>query len=160
MEQPVYWVVLAAVALIGTGVRLVARRPLWRQRSSAIPPRELAAAAVMVAALVFHCAAMFFANWVNAVTLAEGPASAVRELGLISEVTYWVPAAALVIALRRVWLPALVLLTVTLVGVGYTMFVPHSLTTHLAWLAAAAIMVVVIAAALVAPLRREALTPA
>ncbi len=160
MDQPVYWGILTAVALIGTGVRLVARRPLWRQRSSVIPPQELAAAAVMVAALVFHCATMFFADWVNALPLVEGPASAVRELGLISQVTYWVPAAVLVVAVRRVWLPALVLLTVTLVGVGYTMFLPHSLTTHLAWLAAAATMVVTIAAGLVAPLRREALTSA
>ncbi len=160
MDQPVYWGVLTTAALIAMGVRLAVRRPLWRERSRTIPPRELAAAAVMVAALVFHCAAMFFADWVNAVPLADGPASAVRELGLISQVTYWVPAAVLVLALRRVWQPALVLLTITVVGVGYTMFVPHSLTTHLSWLAAVAIMVVVIAAALVAPLRREALTAA
>lgn len=160
MDQPVYWGILTAAALIGMAARLAARRPLWRQRSSAIPPRELAAAAVMVAVLVFHCAAMFFADWVNAVPLAEGPASAVRELGLISQVTYGVPAAVLVVALRRVWPPALVLLTLTLVGVGYTMFVPYRLTTHLSWLAATAIIVVAIAAALVAPLRREALTSA
>ena len=160
MDQPVYWGTLTAAALVGAAARLVARRPLWRRRSSAIPPSELVTAAVMVAVLVFHCAAMFFADWVNAVPLAEGPADAVRELGLLSQVTYWVPAAVLVVALRRVWTPALVLLTVTLVGVGYTMFVPHSLTTHLAWLAAAAIVVVVIAAALVRPLRREALTSA
>ena len=53
-------------------------------------------------------------------------AGAVRDLGLISQVTYWVPAAVLVIVLRRVWPPALVLLAATLVGVGYTMFAPLS----------------------------------
>ena len=154
MNQPVYWVLLLAVTVTVMGVRLAVRRPLWRQRSSGIPPRELAVGAVAAAALVFHCTVMFFAEWVDAVPYTEGPAGAVRDLGLISQVTYWVPAAVLVIVLRRVWTPALVLLAATLVGVGYTMFVPHDLTTHLAWLATATITLVVIAAALVAPLSR------
>lgn len=99
---------------------------------------------------------MFFADWVDAVPFAEAPAAAVRDLDtLASEVSYWVPAAALVVALRRVWPPALVLLVVTLVGVGYTMFVPHPLTTHLAWLAAAVVTVVLTNTALVFPVRRE-----
>jgi len=109
----------------------------------------------MVAALVFHCAAMFFADWVNAVPFADEPARSVRALGLVSQVAYWVPAVGLVIALRRVWPPGLGLLTATLLGVRYTMFVPHALTTHLAWIAGAAITLVMIAAALVVPLRRE-----
>lgn len=99
---------------------------------------------------------MFFADWVNAVPFAEAPAAAVRDLdSLASEASYWVPAAALVIAQRRVWPPALVLLVVTLVGVGYTMFVPHPLTTHLAWLAAAVVTLMLINTALVFPVRRE-----
>jgi len=112
-------------------------------------------AAIAVAVLVFHCAAMFFADWVDAVPFAEAPADAVRALGPASQVAYWVPAVALVIALRRVWPPALGLLIVTLVGVGYTMFVPYALTTHLAWLGAAVGSWVLIATALVFPLRRE-----
>jgi hypothetical protein len=110
----------------------------------------------MVAALVFHCAAMFFADWVHAVPFADEPAQSVRALGVVSQVAYWVPAVGLAVALRRVWPPGLGLLTATLVGVGYTMFVPHSLTTHLTWIAAAAITLVMIATALVAPLRRHA----
>ncbi|MEJ7756214.1 MAG: hypothetical protein WKF83_07705 [Nocardioidaceae bacterium] len=31
-------------------------------------------AAIAVAVLVFHCAAMFFADWVDAVPFAEAPA--------------------------------------------------------------------------------------
>lgn len=155
MDQPVFWGVLAATAVVGMGLRLVARRPLWRRRSRAVPPRELAVAGVMVAALVFHCAAMFFADWVNALPLADEPARSVRALGLASQVAYWVPAVGLVVALRRVWSPVLVLLAATLVGVGYTMFVPHALATHLAWIAAAAITLGMISAALVAPLRRQ-----
>ncbi len=156
MDQPIYWGVLAATAIVLAGVRLAARRPLWRSRSSAVPTGDLVVAVVAVAVLVFHCAAMFFAGWVDAVPFAEAPAAAVRDLdSLASEVSYWVPAAALVIALRRVWPPALVLLVVTLVGVGYTMFVPYPLTTHLAWLAAAVVTLVLINTALVFQVRRE-----
>lgn len=95
---------------------------------------------------------MFFADWVDAVPFAEAPAAAVRDLdSLASEVSYWVPAVALVIALRQVWVwpPAVALLVVTLGGVGYTMFVPHALTTHLAWLAAAVVTLVLLGTALV-----------
>ncbi len=151
MDEPVLWGVLLATAFVGAGLRLTARRPLWPRRSCLVSPVELAAAAVAVTMLVFHCAAMFFADWVDAVPFAEAPARHVRSLGLVSQVAYWVPTAGLVIALRRLWPPALGLLVVTLIGVGVTMFVPHALTTHLGWLASAVITVVLIATALVAP---------
>ena len=114
--------------------------------------------AVAVALLVFHCATMFFASWVDTVPLAKAPADVVRALGPASQVAYWVPAITLVIALRRIWRPALALLVVTLVGVGYTMFVPHSLSTHLAWLGATAGILVLIMTALVSPVRRDRVT--
>lgn len=155
MDQPLFWAVLAATAVVGAGVRLAARRPLWPRHSSAVPMGDLVVAAIAVAVLVFHCAAMFFADWVGAVPFAEAPADAVRALGPASRVGYWVPAGGLVIALRRVWPPALGLLIVTLVGVGCTMFVPFALTTHLSWLGAAVGTLVLIAAALIFPLRRE-----
>jgi hypothetical protein len=150
MNQPVFWVSLVVIAVVAMGLRLRAGRPLWQGRTSEISAGEMAVAGVMAVALIFHCAAMFFAGWVDAVPFAEGPAAAVRDLdGRVSQVAYWVPALGLVIALRRVWLPALVLLIVTLVGVGYTMFVPHGLTTHLAWIAAATIALVTIVAGLI-----------
>lgn len=156
MDQPIYWGALAATAAVLAGARLVARRPLWRSRSRAVSRGDLVVVATAVAVLVFHCSAMFFADWVAAVPFADAPAAAVRDLdSLASEVSYWVPAAALVVALRRVWPPALVLLVVTLAGVGYTMFVPHPLTTHLVWLAAAVVTVVLTNAALVFPAHRQ-----
>ena len=153
MDEPVLWGALLATAVVGAGLRLVARRPLWPRHSCSVTPVELAAAGVAVALLVFHCAAMFFAGWVDAVPFAETPARSVRALGFVSQLTYWLPAAGLVIALRRLWPPALGLLGVTLSGVGVTMFVPHELTTHLAWLAAAVVTVVLVATAFVAPRR-------
>lgn len=150
MDQPIYWGLLLATASVLVGARLAARRPLWRSHSSAISTGDLVVTVTAAAILAFHCAAMFFADLVDAVPFAEAPAAAVRDLdSLASEVSYWVPAVALVIALRRVWPPAVALLVVTLGGVGYTMFVPHALTTHLAWLAAAVVTLVLLATALV-----------
>ena len=129
----------------------MARRPLWPRHSSPVSPVELTAAGVAVTVLVFHCAAMFFADWVDAVPFAQPPARAVRSLGVTSQVAYWLPAAGLVLALRRSWPPALALLGATLIGVGVTMFVPHALSTHLAWLSSAVVTVVLIATFLVVP---------
>jgi hypothetical protein len=155
MGQPVLWSTLVAIATVAMGVRLAVGRPLWRRHARAVPAWELAVAAVMVVTLVFHCAAMFFADWVDAVPFAEGPAAAVRAMGPVSQAAYWLPSLVLVITLRRVWPPALGLLVVTLVGVGYTMFVPHALSVHLAWIAASAIALVLIMAGLVTRTDRE-----
>lgn len=155
MDHPLFWGVLAVTAGVGGAVRLAARRPLWPRHSRAVSTPDLVVAALTLAVLAFHCAAMFFADWVDAVPFAEAPADAVRAQGLVSQVAYWVPGVGLAIALRRIWSPALGLLVVTLVGVGYTMFVPHPLATHLAWLGAAVLTVVLIATALVSRLPQE-----
>lgn len=155
MNQPLYWGMLAAMAVFLVGARLTARRPLWRSRSTVVRTSDLVVTATAAAILVFHCSAMFFADWVDALWFAEAPAAVMRDLdSLMSKASYWVPAAALLIPLRRVWPPALVLLIVTLGGVGYTMFVPHALTTHLAWLAAAVVTLALLTTALVVPARR------
>jgi hypothetical protein len=83
------------------------------------------------------------------------PRRTVRELGAISQWTYRVPAAVLVLSLRRARWAALILLGTTLVGVGLTMFWSFSLTTHLAWLAAAVLTVVVAFSALVERRQRD-----
>ncbi|MBG6212707.1 MULTISPECIES: hypothetical protein [unclassified Cryobacterium] len=91
-------------------------------------------------ALVFHCAAMFFGPWIDAVPFLQAPANMVRLMGVGSEIAYWVPAAALLVAWRRVWWPALAALVVTLAGVGVTMYWPFPLSVHLAWLTAVIIV--------------------
>ena len=147
MNEPIFWAVLAVIAIGSASTRLVARRPLWPGRSSAFRPWELTMAGVSILVLVFHCAAMFFADWLDVVPFSAAPAAVVRTLGPESQALLGT-GLTLVIASRRVWLPALSLLVVTLVGVGVTMFWPFELTTHLAWLAAA---VITISAGLVAP---------
>lgn len=150
MGQPVFWSALLAVTVVVAAVRLRAGRPLAR-RAVRLTWAELVVAGLSVLALVFHCAAMFFGPWVDAIPGATAPADAVRGMGTASQWAYWLPAAALVLAWRRVWWPALALLVITLLGVGVTMFWPYPLSTHLAWLAAVILVGVAVSAGLIRP---------
>ena len=149
MNQPVFWSVLLAVAVLAGAVRLATGGPFLRRRAVPLRRAEVALAGVALVVLVFHCAAMFFAPWTDALPGGRTLGDAVRAGGTASQVAYWLPAVALLGALRRVWWPGPLLLAITLVGVGYTMFWPHSLPTHLAWLAAAVLTVVAVAGSLV-----------
>lgn len=157
MNQPVYWSVLLGVAVLAGAARLATGGPLLPRRAVPLRRPELLLAGIALLVLVFHCASMFFAPWTDALPGGRALGDAVRAGGAASQVAYWLPAVALLAAVRRVWWPGLLLLAVTLVGVGYTMFWPHPLPTHLAWLAAAVLTVVAVASSLVgSPGRRRA----
>lgn len=151
MNQPVYWSVLLGVAVLAGAARLVAGGPLLRRRAVPLRRAEALLAAGALLVLGFHCAAMFFAPWTDALPGGRTLGEPVRAGGAASQWAYWLPAVVLLLALRRVWWPASVLLTATLAGVGFTMFWPHSLPTHLAWLAAAVVAVAAVASSLVGP---------
>lgn len=166
MEQPVFWSVLLLVAVLGAAVRWRNGGP-WAPRLAVSVDRVgLVVAGVSVLALVLHCTVMFFAPWTDALPGARVVGDAVRGMGATSQWAYWVPAVALLVALRWIWWPGLAALAVTLLGVGVTMFWPFALTTHLAWLAAVILVGVVVSNALVAaprsgaPGRRPAGRPA
>ena len=160
MDQPVYWALLSGVALLAAAARLALGRPLWRDRAVPVDRAALAVAVLGVLVLAFHCAAMFFAPWTDALPGGRALGAQIRELGTVSQLGYWAPAAALVLALRRVWWPAVVLLAGTLAGVGATMFWSSPLPTHLTWLAAAVLSVVFVGSALVRPHRTDRPSPA
>ncbi len=143
-----FWGVLLGVAVLGAVVR-VWRGPLWPRRATVIPPSALVIAAAAALALVFHCAAMFFAPWTDAIPGARIPGDAIRAMGDASRWAYAVPAALLVLAVRNLWWPALLALAVALLGVGITMYGPFSLGTHLAWLAALIVVGTVVSAGVV-----------
>ncbi|WP_166503423.1 hypothetical protein [Modestobacter italicus] len=92
---------------------------------------------------------MFFTPWTDTLPGGEFLGEPIRQLGTVSHWTYWLPAGALLLAVRRLWWPAPVVLAVALAGVGITMFWPYMLVTHLAWLAAAGLAWVFIAGALI-----------
>lgn len=150
MNQPLYWTLLAAAAVCVATARLAVGHPFLRRRAVAVGPAELGVAAVSLLVLVFHCASMFFAPWTDAVPGGRALGEPIRALDAASQVAYWLPALVLVLALRRLWWPALALLTTTLVGVGITMFWSFPLATHLTWLAAAVVTFIVVAGSLVA----------
>lgn len=166
MDQPVFWSVLLVVAVVGAVLRWRNGGPLVPRRAVPVDRLGLVAVGVAVLALVVHCAVMFFAPWTDAFPGGRVVGDAVRGMGATSQGAYWVPAVALLVALRRVWWPGLVVLGVALLGVGVTMFWPFALTTHLAWLAAVILVGVVVSSALVAapgadaPGRRPAGRPA
>lgn len=148
MDQPVFWAMLLVVAMLAVVVRLRARRPLLARHARSVPDTALVVAACSVAALVFHCVAMFFGTWVAAVPGTGAAADAVRATGTTSRLAYGVPAVALVVALHRVWWPALLALTACLLGVGITMYGSFTLAVHLGWLAALVVTASAISAGL------------
>lgn len=140
MNQPFLWGGLLAFAVAAGILRLVVGHPLLRQHSVSVGPVSAAVAFLSGLALVFHCAAMFFGPWIDAVPFLHAPADMVRAMGVGSEIAYWLPAAVLTLVWRRVWWPAFAALLVTLAGVGVTMYWPFPLVVHLAWLTAVIIV--------------------
>ena len=119
-----YWGVLLGVVVFGVVARLSAAKPLWVRRAVAVPTPVLVVAALAALGLVFHCAVMFFEPWVDVVPGVRGAGDTIRAMGPASRWAYAVPAATLVLVLRRVWWPALALLVAALTGVGVTMYGP------------------------------------
>lgn len=149
MNQPVYWGVLLGIAGLVGLARLVSGGPLLRRQAVSLRGAELLVAGAAVLALVFHCASMFFAPLTDALPGGRALGDSVRGMGPASQWAYWLPAVGLLLSLRRVWWPGPALLAASLAGVGYTMYWPSTLNTHLGWLAAAVVTVVLVTAALV-----------
>ncbi len=78
---------------------------------------------------------MFFPAIVSSVPGSTGAARAVRDLGVVSQIAYWVPAGFLLIVLRRAWQPLLLVEGGVLLAVGVTMFFGFGLPVHLAAIA-------------------------
>jgi len=149
MDHPLFWSLLAGVAVLVMVTRLVVGRPLLPHRAVLLTRAELVLATVCVLALGFHCGAMFFAPWTDALPGGQAFGDSVRAMGSASEWAYWVPAAALMLALSRIPWPALVLLGATLIGVGMTMFRPSPIEIHLAWIATAVLLLALISSSLI-----------
>lgn len=151
MDQPIFWGALLSVAVLAVVARRFADRPLLGRLATPTGRPALLVAGLSVLALVFHCTAMFFGPWVDAIPGAQGPADAVRDLGTASQIVYWLPAATLVLAVRRIWWPGLLLLITAAAGGGVTMYWPVALTTHLGWLATFIVVGSAISATLLGP---------
>ena len=140
MPNGQYWAVLAVAAAAGLLLRALRRGPVlsrWAWRGGRV---DLAAAFVALLALAFHCAAMFFPSVVAAAPATSGAAGAVSELGTASQVAYWLPAAVLLLAVRRAHPALLAGEAGALFAVGATMFWDFGLPAHLVAIAAAVLV--------------------
>ena len=155
MNQPILWGGLLAAAIVTGAVRFLVGRPFWPGRAVSIGPVARGVALLSILALVFHCAAMFFTPWVTAVPFLEPMARSVNNMGVASQVAYGVPALLLLAAWARVWWPGLVLMVITLAGVGATMYWPYPLVTHLWWLGAVIVAGVLVSSTLVGSASRR-----
>lgn len=131
MPNALYWSALVVVAATGLAGRILLGRPLLRHRGTPMRRADLVVAVVALLALGFHCGAMFFQSVVTTVPGTDDAIVAVRELGAVSQIAFWVPSALLLLALRRAWAPLLMVETSVLIAVGVTMFWDFGLPVHL-----------------------------
>ncbi len=87
--------------------------------------------------LIFHCTAMFFPSETARLPLTDALAEAIVAFGSASIALYVVPAALVLLGLRRIPLLALAGVSVALVAVGVTMYNGTALNIHLSTIMAA-----------------------
>lgn len=120
------------LVLPGLPPRRVSRRLTWL---------DLGLTVAGVLGLVLHCASMFFRPLVAAIPGADGVISQINSLGTASVIWYVVPALLVMVGLRRQHWVGLVLLAVSLVAVGITMYNGTALSTHLDTIFVAGLMI-------------------
>lgn len=156
MARPGFFTALAVLVGAILVVRLVRRAPLLAGRARRLTVAESTTVVVADVLLVFHCAAMFATGWVAAIGVLDVPAAIVSDLSdPIGRVAYWLPAVALLIAVRRLWWPAPVGLALALAAVGWTMYGSFTVDQHLATIAVAVTGIAITVAGLVEPPSRN-----
>lgn len=153
--SPGFVITLGLVVLALLVARLVLPGLPVPGRSITLTRGETVTAFVGILLLVFHCGAMFFPRTIAHIPGTDSIAHDIRTLGLVSQVWYVVPAALVVIGLRR--LPPIPVLAIAgaLLAVGVTMYDHGPLQTHLN---AILVAVVALASALAAMVRLPRLT--
>lgn len=147
----VYVIALAAsVAAILSARWLIGSLPL-RRVATHIGPAQAALAAVGILGLVFHCGAMFFPAVFNRLPGSHRAIIEINDLGAVSRIWYVAAAALVLIGLRRQHLIGRVIVALTLVAVGVTMYDGGPLGTHLAAIFASGMVLAGVVAALVLP---------
>lgn len=149
VDFPILWWGIGGVIIAGAVVRLANRRPVVARRSVGLRRGETTLALISLVALAFHCGGMFLSA-IRSLPGLSMPADVIRDLGQISQIAYWLPAAALLMSLRRVWPPLLALEATALLAVGMTMFLPFGLSIHLGTIAVSVVVTVVLVVGFVA----------
>ncbi len=143
-----FWALLLVVFGIAVAWRL-RRGSTLESHAVRLAWPELSIGVLALLALAFHCLVMFLPPLVPPIQAVQGLAGAIAELGVISQLAYWLPAVVLLVMLRGIGWPILVALAAALLAVGATMFWPFPLGIHLVTIFAATSLVIVIATQLV-----------
>lgn len=130
MSTPYVVTLLVLVAAIGVARAVLPVLPL-RRVSVRLHPVDVVLSVLGVLGLAVHCGAMFYRSTVQSLPGAAKAVSEIDALGTASIVAFAVPAALLIAGLRRIYLPALALVVLTLAAVGTTMYDEGPLTAHL-----------------------------
>lgn len=121
---------------------------------------DLSLTGVGVLGLILHCVSMFFRPLVAALPGTDGVINQINSMGTASMVWYAVPALLVLAGLRRQHWGALLLLALSLLAVGITMYNGTTLSTHLATIFTAGVMIALTVFLLSTPPWRRAAAPA
>lgn len=141
-------VLLLLVTCIGVA-RLVLPALPSRRVSVRLHRVDVVLSLLGVLGLTFHCGAMFYRSAVQLLPGTNSAVSNINSLGPVSVVAFTVPAALLIVGLRRIRPPALALIVLALGAVGSTMYDGGPLTAHLTAIFATIALLAVCAATLI-----------
>lgn len=110
---------------------------------------DVALVIVGMLGLTFHCTAMFFRKIFDPIPAVTPLVHAVNALGAASIALYVVPALLLLIGFRNQLWVALVVLIISLIAVGLTMYLGSPLRVHLTTIFIAVVLIVGILSLLV-----------
>lgn len=133
-----FLLVLLAIPAVAFALRLTTALP--SRRAHTMSGLDLALLVLGAVGLVFHCTAMFFPEQTALIPGTDPAAAAVTDFGTASMLLFVAPSVLVLVALRRVWPPALVVLALTLAAVGITMYNGSPLDLHLSTIAAAVLV--------------------
>ena len=137
---PAYLSALAGSVLVLIVVRIVLRTPPAARRARAIGRVEALLVLIGLVGLLFHCLAMFARPFAQGVPGAAALVGPINGLGPVSVLLYVVPAALVLLGLRRQWAPVPGAVLLVLVAVGVTMYDGGPVGIHLAAIFAAVVV--------------------
>ena len=142
---------LALVVAVVLAARLLVSALPLRGMARRLKVADVALVVVGAAGLAFHCVAMFFRRLVDPLPGADVAISDIRALGTASIIWYVVPAALVLLGLRRVHPVGLGVTALAFTAVGVTMYNEGPLDIHLTAIFASVVVLALVSATLVLP---------